>query len=211
MEGEFDMNRRRALMGMNEGDSMQKWTTDGILSGLEPSGELYTELSLWRFSLAYNTKITKIVAPNYNNTYSASESASLFAAMTSLEYAIMPKNNRIGNAMFNGDSKLKGLDFLGAWGIGSTAFTNCAALKTIVIRGGSVASLNNTNALNGTPFASGKAGGKIYVPQSITSNYQANSNWATILSNNSNNQILAIEGSTYETHYVDGSDIPSGG
>lgn len=41
-------------------------------------------------------------------------------------------------------------------------------------------------------------GGKLYVPQALISAYQQHTKWATLLNNNPNNQILAIEGSIYE-------------
>jgi len=85
-------------------------------------------------------------------------------------------------------------------------FQNCAKLSVIVIRNATVAGLANTNALDGTPFASGKSGGTLYVPQSLISTYESTSNWSTILGY-ADNQIKAIEGSIYENAYADGTPI----
>ena len=74
--------------------------------------------------------------------------------------------------------------------IGSGAFTNCSALNSITLRNTSVATLlANTND---TQFASTGTGGTIYVPSSMIASYQADTDWANVLSANQNNQILAI-------------------
>ena len=66
--------------------------------------------------------------------------------------------------------------------------------------------LVNINAFTNTPFASGKAGGTLYVPSALVSEYQAATNWSTILGY-STNSIAAIEGSEYENAYADGTSI----
>ena len=77
-------------------------------------------------------------------------------------------------------------------------FYNCAKLTTLIIRTSSLCTLNTINAFNRTPFASGNAGGTLYVPQSLISSYQNATNWKTILGY-PNNKILPLEGSPYET------------
>ena len=60
-----------------------------------------------------------------------------------------------------------------------------------------------------TAYAQGvrvRYAGKLYVPSSLISSYQAATNWSTILGY-ANNQILPIEGSMYETQYADGTPI----
>lgn len=82
-------------------------------------------------------------------------------------------------------------------------------LNTIIIRNKNiVVTLSNINCLSGTPFASGKAGGVLYVPQAFVSQYEEATNWSTILSY-STNSIQAIEGSQYEYYYADGTPIPT--
>lgn len=85
-------------------------------------------------------------------------------------------------------------------------FNACTSLNTLIIRKESVAVLDNINVFTNTPFASGKAGGTLYVPQSLISSYQSASNWSTILGY-STNSIQAIEGSQYENYYADGTPI----
>lgn len=80
---------------------------------------------------------------------------------------------------------------------GQHLFDGCNALKDLVLLKDSVISLTSTNAFTGTPFASGGAGGTLWVPNDLISSYQAATNWSTILGY-ANNQIKAIEGSVWE-------------
>ncbi len=106
-------------------------------------------------------------------------------------------------------SKLPALDLPKLTGIiRQNAFNGCSSLKTLVLRNSVVAKLSDINNFTNTPFASGGTGGTLYVPQALISEYQAATNWSTILGY-ANNQILPIEGSIYETQYVDGTPIPT--
>ena len=108
---------------------------------------------------------------------------------------------------FNGCSKLEALDFGDRFAnTRPTSFNNCGKLTVVIIRATTMPALQNISMFNGTPFASGKAGGTLYVPQDLISSYQSATNWSTILGY-PNNQILSIEGSQYETHYADGTSI----
>lgn len=105
---------------------------------------------------------------------------------------------------------LKAVDMVDATHTGSDTFQNSAKLSTLILRNSSVASLSSVNSLSGTPFASGKSGGTLYVPSALIASYQSASYWSTILGY-PNNRIEAIEGSIYETQYADGTPIPTGG
>lgn len=85
-------------------------------------------------------------------------------------------------------------------------FRNNPAFNKLILRKSSVTTLANIDAFTGTPFASNGSGGTLYVPQNLISNYQAASNWSAILSY-SNNSIVAIEDTTYENYYADGTEI----
>lgn len=85
-------------------------------------------------------------------------------------------------------------------------FSNSTNMNTLILRHNYVNNLTNTNAFNGTPFASNGSGGTLYVPSALVSAYQSATNWTTILGY-PNNQIKAIEGSIYETQYADGTPI----
>lgn len=94
-------------------------------------------------------------------------------------------------------TKLKFVDLGNCTQIIGNAFNGDTVLDKIVIRNTSVCGLQNTSAFSGTPFASGRSGGTIYVPSSLISSYQSASNWSTI---NGYGTITwaAIEGSEYE-------------
>ena len=77
--------------------------------------------------------------------------------------------------------------------------------------------MNNSNILEGTPFASGGAGGTIYIPKSLydhlgdgtSSDYKAATNWSTY-DGYGTITWKKIEDSYYETHYVDDTSIGGG-
>ena len=86
------------------------------------------------------------------------------------------------------------------------AFQNSTAFDTLIIRAETMYPLTNTSAFNSTKFASGGAGGTLYVPSALKSTYESATNWVTILGY-ANNQIKTIEGSIYENAYADGTPI----
>lgn len=92
---------------------------------------------------------------------------------------------------------LASLELNAVTNIRDNAFHSCSSLATLVIRSSAVPTLANISAFTNTPFASGKAGGTLYVPSDLISSYQAATNWSTILGY-STNSIVAIEGSAYE-------------
>lgn len=132
----------------------------------------------------------------------------MFYGDTALEVIVLPSltGNMNGNT-FRGCTKLKAVDMKQSSATSQNTFYGCTVLDTLILRGSTVTTLTNINAFTNTPFASGKSGGTLYVPQSMIASFQSASNWSTILGY-ANNQILAIEGSTYETKYADGTDIP---
>ena len=106
-------------------------------------------------------------------------------------------SGQIQSGTFYGCTALEVFDAKKASTISATVFRDCSNLKTLVLRRTSVCSLSNISAFQNTPFASGKAGGTLYVPQDLIASYQSATNWSTILGY-PNNQIKAIEGSIYE-------------
>ena len=122
-----------------------------------------------------------------------------------LTTAVLHSVGTMGTYTFS-STQLNAVDITSLSEINTNAFNGCSSLDVIVLRGDSVTSLRNINALANTPFASGKSGGTLYVPQSLISSYQSASNWSTILGYASNS-IVKIEGSAYENAYVDGTPI----
>lgn len=98
--------------------------------------------------------------------------------------------------------------------IADMTFQSDSNLTTIILRKtNGVCALQNVRAFLYTRFANGGAGGDIYIPKTLydalgtgTNDYKAASNWSTV---DGYGTITwhAIEGSTYETHYADGTVI----
>ena len=157
----------------------------------------------------YNAKaLTKASFPalTTGRVNNVSRGTSMFMNCSSLVNVNMGDLDRICSGMFQGCTSLQSLDLKAPNYIESNSFKDAWALATLVIRSSSVPTLNNINAFSNTPFASGKSGGTLYVPQSLISSYQSETNWSTILGY-ATNSIQAIEGSPYETQYAYGEPV----
>lgn len=122
---------------------------------------------------------------------------SMFYNCRSLKTASMPLNPTVQESMFQGCTVLPMLDLPSVTRIRANAFSGCSALNVLILRADKVCTLENINAFNNSPFASGKTGGTLYVKSAQLEGYQAAANWSTILGYSSNS-ILPIEGSPYE-------------
>lgn len=151
-----------------------------------------------------NNHVTRIYMPKLIEAPMASFGYLANANLNALAFQSL---KTIGDQSFR-NGKFSKFDMLGASDgtIGGSSFIQNSNLNVLVIRADSVTPLSNINAFNSTPFASGGAGGTIYVPSAQISSYQAASNWSTILGY-ANNSIQAIEGSIYENEYADGTPI----
>ena len=139
-----------------------------------------------------------------------------FSNCTSLERIALQKAARTSQSSFDGCSSLQAIDFGVKTAIaGGYALRNCSSLATIVLRGTTLSTIENTtNIIQGTPLASGGSGCTIYIPKSLydhlgdnsSSDYKAATNWSTI---NGYGTITwaKIEGSIYENAYADGTPI----
>ena len=106
-------------------------------------------------------------------------------------------------------NKLQRADLGNVSTINTNEFNACTVFNTLILRRtDAITTLSNINAFSGTPFASGKAGGTLYVPSDLISDYQSATNWSTILGY-TNNSITSIEDSIYATQYADGTPISS--
>jgi len=175
------------------------WNTVDILRGTAPTGRVETTESFTTTTYSfYNRPITELFAPNVKL------SASACAGCTQLTVAVI--GDVSGTGVISGCTSLTAFDSLRG-SVGGGQFSNDSNLTVLILRKSTVAALNNINGFANTPFASGKAGGTLYVPQALIESYQNATNWSTILAY-PNNQILPIEGSIYETQYADGTPIP---
>lgn len=99
-------------------------------------------------------------------------------------------------------------------GLRNSVFNGASAMNVLILRNTTLVPLANIGAFSNTPFASGKAGGTLYVPSALVSSYQSASNWSTILGY-TDNQIKSIESThTDQTapidltlYYADGTPI----
>jgi hypothetical protein len=138
-----------------------------------------------------------------------------FQNCTGLATVNFPRVMNVGNRSFDLCSALQTIDLPSVINISNVAFQNsglttiiigpnftafgqralqsCSSLTTVVLRNTTMVNLNNVNNFQSTPFASGGAGGTIYVPSALISTYQADSLWSQLAATFS-----AIEGSQYE-------------
>lgn len=150
------------------------------------------------------SRLSSIYAPE---AYGAGAGA--FQNATGIQYLVFPKMRIAYSYTFL--CSAIAADFGGTPGSGEGLIRGNmfgSGLETLVLRANVVWPLQGVSTFNGTKFASGKSGGTLYVPQSMISSYESDSVWGTLLGY-TNNSIEAIEGSAYETHYVDGSAIGS--
>ena len=90
--------------------------------------------------------------------------------------AVFPKVTSLGGYAFRENTALTKVDFGQSPTISTYTFYGCTALDTLILRGGTVASLSGTNALTSTPIANGT--GYVYVPASLVNSYKAASEWS---------------------------------
>lgn len=120
-----------------------------------------------------------------------------------------------GNNNLNLNSELTAIDLGQVSSLIAQCLYNCSKLTTIVLRKSStITTMANVSALNGTPFASGGSGGTIYIPKVVydelgtgsSLDYKAATNWSTLDSYGTITW-AQIEGSYYETHYADDTEV----
>lgn len=163
--------------------------------------------------LRANTSLTSVDLSRLTDT-----GEDLFYGCTALTAVSLPSLQVIYKETFRNCTSLESVDLLLSTGItNQNNFNGCSKFETIVIRkSNGVSSLSNINNFTGTPFASGGSGGTLYVPSAQIANYQAATNWSTILGY-ANNQIKSIESTATDpdapvdltTHYIDGTPIPA--
>lgn len=86
--------------------------------------------------------------------------------------------------------------------MGNRSFYNNGFVGTLILRSATVVTCGNSNAIDA--LVRGK-NATVYVPQALISTYQTDTNWS--LAYAAGVTFTAIEGTTYETHYADGTAI----
>ena len=100
----------------------------------------------------------------------------------------------------------------------TTMCKDCPSLTTIILRPTDLVGLYNSGDFSGTVFANGGTGGTIYIPEVLYDHlgdgtaldYKAATNWS-VIDGYGTITWAQIEGSYYETHYADGTEIRQGG
>ena len=199
------------------------WTTVGIADGTQPSGAIsFTSTVIATEAFRGKKNITSVNAICTQYTSNATGTG-WFYGCTGLETAVIQSSDgvRLGNEIFRNCTSLQAIDLRTASGHGiqfaQNVFNGCSSLTTLILRGDTIYPLwGGTGNLTGTPFASGGTGGIIYIPKSLydhlgdgTSNdYKNATNWSVVDAYGTITW-AKIEGSYYETHYADGTEIPS--
>ena len=190
-----------------------EWTTNGVAGGTEPSGAIRIEnVSVADYAMQGRSAITSVHIKNTNGRKFIGQNS--FANCGALVTLVGVNISDFRATAVSGDNALTAID-VDANKIYAFAFQLARNLRTIVLRRSDVIStLLGTTAFNNTPFASGGAGGTIYIPKALydhlgdgsSSDYKAATNWSTV---NGYGTITwaAIEGSIYETQYADGTPI----
>ena len=205
-----------AITGIEAGGGGSSGNVDELRGVLSRTGTTFTDdtiTTLGKYACAASELVSvNLPAVKIGKGY-------IFNACYSLETVYLPKLTSTGGQAFSNCSKLKTvhmpllsevplqdfancyavelLDFHNLAKINGAGFQNARSLATLILRKSSVCSLANTNAFNGTPFASGGTGGTVYVPSALIESYKTATNWSTLYTAGTCN-FVAIEGSEYE-------------
>lgn len=160
-----------------------------------------TSVGAGGYQFANCTALTNIHLPKSNQGWY------MFLNCTNLKTAILNGNGSTNTYGFSGCTSLLAVEYTGnLTKIGNYEFNGATKMNTLVIRNTTMPTLANINAFTNTPFASGKTGGILYVPNNLIETYTNATNWSTIIGY-TNNQILPIENSIYATEHIDETTI----
>ena len=192
-----------------------EWTTRGVLEKTEPSGHIIIDGYIPdATALQYNTGVTSLFLKNINlrgmREYGFRNMSNLLSVVAvnltgyDFQYGFFYCTN------------LKYYDTSRANDFAKTKFSGCSSLDTIVLRNSTVISMTQSNSLQNTPFWTGKTGGTIYIPKVLydelgtgsSLDYKSATNWS-VYEGYGTITWAQIEGSQYETHYADGTVIPT--
>lgn len=181
--------------GIAEGKQAEHAVMDSILTNRN-IGHYYNDTVDYLTAHAFNSRssILSINMPNVTRI-----NMSVFASCSKMTEAHLPNLTECSNTgQFTNCTVLEFVDLGSVNTFSTSMFLNCAALKTIVIRRTSgVPSIQNINAFNGTPYANGGSGGKIYVPSALIESYKTATNWSALYGYGTV-EFVPLEGSKYE-------------
>lgn len=177
------------------------------------AGENVTDVGVYCFQYSSLKNVhlpsaANIAARSFQNCYSL-ESISLPSLTTSANHTYLLLNCKLlknvdlpnmlyaKQGMFEGCLVLQEINLPSVVSMEAGLFKGSTVLKKVILKHSEVVSLANANAFENTPFAAGKAGGTVYVPQALIESYQNATNWSTLYAAGTCN-FVAIEGSEYE-------------
>lgn len=117
---------------------------------------------------------------NFENDYLTTTHSSCIANKTKLKSVSLPSVVTIQSYAFNGCSVLESVSLTNVTTINANGFYSCPKLTNLFLRGSTVCTLSNTNALSSSLIASGT--GYIYVPDELIDQYKSATNWSTYAS-----------------------------
>ena len=176
--------------------------------GTLTSVEIPNATTIGEYALANNSKVETLNLPNVTTAGS-----NAFANCTAIVSINIPSLSVVNSNTFSKCNALNSLDLRVATSIGQNAFKNCTVLNTLILRSTTVCSLAMASVLDGTPFASGKAGGTLLVPSALIESYKTAYGWTTIYGYG-HNRFLALEDYTVDgttTGAIDWDKLNGGG
>lgn len=193
--------------------SAGQYTAADFVDMNKPVGAIVSDVLMnsqygWQYFLTNRKKITTV------NLAKATVISMSFLYGSTVTKLVAPKATHLYSSCCRGCTSLTAVD-VAATSIEAQSFYGATNLNLIVLRSSTVATMANANVLTNTKFMSGGAGGTIYIPKALydqlgtgTNDYKAASNWSTY-DGYGTITWKPIEGSIYETQYVDGTPIPT--
>ena len=163
-----------------------------------------------QYAFGQSTKITSGYFPKVTTIESQG-----FYDTGFVKVAFPSLTNFFGSHNLNHNVNLIAIDLGQVSNLVSQCLYYCSLLTTIVLRkSNAITTMGASNALTLTPFAKGGSGGTIYIPKVLydelgtgsSLDYKAATNWSTLDSYGTITW-AQIEGSYYETHYADDTEV----
>lgn len=182
-------------------------TTQYVFRGCTSASYVYmpnlTNIGAGGYQFSGCTALTSVFIGTSGGTH-------CFDGDTVLVSAVLTGSVKMNSYSFQGCTKLEIVD-LNTTQMDNREFYNCSSLKTIILRNSSVVTMKQSPTTSNTcwyntAYASGGAGGTIYVPEALLESYPTATNWS-ILDGYGTISWLPIEGSIYENYYANGAAI----
>lgn len=174
IEGYAKGHTEGVQQGYAEGYATGAIAVDTILSNGEM--DIYSTVTNVRQFACYG--FTGLKTVNLPNATKLDNQA--FRACTNLITINAPKVKSLGSYCFYTCGNLSVVDFPVLTAIPVQCFAISPKLNTVILRSETTVTLNNVNAFERTPIASGT--GYIYVPDNLVEQYKVATNWSTYAS-----------------------------